>query len=348
MKKVLKNLDNKTNWKQYWSNNFERLDIFFDHLYMVKGLSKNSITSYKDDFKSLCSFVWNKDWFREAAHPNKRTNYSKIDSQLNDSEIYYIEDFSADDIRDYFFELRKKDFKESTLNRRISAFNQFFLFEVNEARIKENPMDSIERVASKRKLPDVLTEAEVEKILNFVRESSLGKNGHKKKKILRTSCIIEILYATGMRVSELITLRISDLRLQRRILNVLGKGDKQRIVPITVRTANIIEEWRKHVPEYSDYLFPSYGMSGHITRDSINKLLVDISLATNIDRKRLTPHKLRHAFATHIMNRGADIRVVQELLGHSSISTTEIYTHILESRMVESLKNSHPLSKGNV
>tara|TARA_A100000164_G_scaffold67940_1_gene56651 strand:- start:11024 stop:11479 length:456 start_codon:yes stop_codon:yes gene_type:complete len=151
-----------------------------------------------------------------------------------------------------------------------------------------------------------------------------------------------------MRVSELITLRISDLRLQRRILNVLGKGDKQRIVPITVRTANIIEEWRKHVPEYSDYLFPSYGMSGHITRDSINKLLVDISLATNIDRKRLTPHKLRHAFATHIMNRGADIRVVQELLGHSSISTTEIYTHILESRMVESLKNSHPLSKGNV
>jgi integrase/recombinase XerD len=149
-----------------------------------------------------------------------------------------------------------------------------------------------------------------------------------------------------MRVSELTTLRVSDLRLQRRILNVLGKGDKQRIVPITVRTANIIKEWMEYVPESSDYLFPSYGMSGHITRDSINKLLADISLETNIDRKRLTPHKLRHAFATHIMNRGADIRVVQELLGHSSISTTEIYTHILESRMVESLKNSHPLSKG--
>jgi integrase/recombinase XerD len=102
----------------------------------------------------------------------------------------------------------------------------------------------------------------------------------------------------------------------------------------------------EYVPESSDYLFPSYGIRGHITRDSINKLLADISLETNIDRKRLTPHKLRHAFATHIMNRGADIRVVQELLGHSSISTTEIYTHILESRMVESLKNSHPLSKG--
>ena len=342
----MKNLDNKANWIQYWSKNLKRFDIFFDHLYMVKGLSKNSIKSYKDDFKSLCSFVWNKKWFRESTYPNKKTNYLGIDSFVNDFEAHYIEDFSVDEIREYFLELRKKGFKETTLNRRISAFNQFFLFETNESRIKENPMDSIERIASKRKLPDVLTESEVENVLNFVRESSKGKNGHKKKKNLRTTCIIEILYATGMRVSELTTLRVSDLRLQRRILNVLGKGDKQRIVPITVRTANIIKEWKEYVPESSDYLFPSYGMSGHITRDSINKLLADISLETNIDRKRLTPHKLRHAFATHIMNRGADIRVVQELLGHSSISTTEIYTHILESRMVESLKNSHPLSKG--
>ena len=344
----MKNSDIKVNWKQYWSDNLERFNIFFDHLYMVRGLSKNSITSYRDDFKSLCSFVWNKDWFIKAADPNKKIDYSEIDTFINNFKVHYIEDFSADEIKDYFFELRKKGFKESTLNRRISAFNQFFLFEANEARIKGNPMDSIERIGSKRKLPDVLTEAEVEKILNFARESFPKANGYRKKKIIRTSCIIEILYATGMRVSELITLRISDLRLQRRILNVLGKGDKQRIVPITVRTANIIEEWKGYVPEYSDYLFPSYGMSGHITRDSINKLLADISLATNIDRKRLTPHKLRHAFATHIMNRGADIRVVQELLGHSSISTTEIYTHILESRMVESLKNSHPLSKGNL
>ena len=141
----------------------------------------------------------------------------------------------------------------------------------------------------------------------------------KKKKHLRTSCIVEILYATGMRVSELITLKISDLRLQRRILNVIGKGDKQRIIPITTRTVDIINEWMCYVPEDSVYLFPSYGMSGHITRDSINKLLFNISSETNIDRKRLTPHKLRHAFATHIMNRGADLRVVQELLGHSSI-----------------------------
>ena len=170
----------------------------------------------------------------------------------------------------------------------------------------------------------------------------------KKKKSLRTACLVEVLYATGMRVSELITLKLSDLRLNRRILNVIGKGNKQRIIPITSRAHDIIVKWLNYIPENSLYLFPSYGIKGHITRDTVNKLLVDISLNTNIDRKRLTPHKLRHAFATHIMNRGADLRVVQELLGHSSISTTEIYTHVLDTRLIDLLKKSHPLSKDGI
>ena len=339
--------DEIINWEKYWSNNIERFDIFFNHLYMARGLSKNSITSYRDDFKSLCSFIWNKEWFKKSVHPNKKTNYSGIDSLLKYSKIYYVENFSINEIREYFIELRLKSFKESTINRRFSAFNQFFLFEINELRLQENPMDFIERVVSKRILPDVLTEDEVEVILNFTNDLIKEKSGQQKKKHLRTSCIVEILYATGMRVSELITLKISDLRLQRRILNVIGKGDKQRIIPLTDRTVDIINSWMYYVPEHSVFLFPSYGMSGHITRDSINKILLNISSKTNIDRKRLTPHKLRHAFATHIMNRGADLRVVQELLGHSSISTTEIYTHILDARLVESLKKSHPLSKGN-
>ena len=340
--------DEIINWEKYWSNNIERFDIFFNHLYMARGLSKNSITSYRDDFKSLCSFIWNKEWFKESVHSNKKTNYSRIDSLLKYSKISYVEDFSINEIREYFIELRVKGFKESTINRRFSAFNQFFLFEINELRLQENPMDFIERVVSKRILPDVLTEDEVEMILNFTKDLIKENIGHQKKKHLKTSCIIEILYATGMRVSELITLKISDLRLQRRILNVIGKGDKQRIIPLTDRTVDIINSWMYYVPEHSVFLFPSYGMSGHITRDSINKILFNISSETNIDRKRLTPHKLRHAFATHIMNRGADLRVVQELLGHSSISTTEIYTHILDARLVESLKKSHPLSKENI
>lgn len=337
-----------TNWDSYWLVNFERLNIFFDYLYTIKGLSSNSINSYREDFKSVCLYVWDKNWFIENVGFKKKLDYSKINLKENINNELLIENFTYKIISEYLLELKKKGFKESTINRRYSALNQFFRFEVNESRLQENPMDRIERVSSKRVLPDVLSEEEVEKILSYVRNSVNIGSESKKKKSLRTACLVEVLYATGMRVSELITLKLSDLRLSRRILNVIGKGNKQRIIPITLRAHDIIVKWMNYIPDNSVYLFPSYGINGHITRDSVNKLLVDISLNTNIDRKRLTPHKLRHAFATHIMNRGADLRVVQELLGHSSISTTEIYTHILDTRLVDLLKKSHPLSKDGI
>ena len=337
-----------TNWDSYWLVNFERLNIFFDYLYTIRGLSSNSINSYKDDFKSVCLYVWDKNWFIENVGFKKKLDYSKINSKENINSELLIEDFTHEIISEYLLELKKKGFKESTINRRYSALNQFFSFEVNESRLQKNPMDRIDRISSKRVLPDVLSEEEVEEVLSYVRNSVNIGSESKKKKSLRTACLVEVLYATGMRVSELITLRLSDLRLSRRILNVIGKGNKQRIIPITSRAHDIIVKWMDYIPESSVYLFPSYGINGHITRDSVNKLLVDISLNTNIDRKRLTPHKLRHAFATHIMNRGADLRVVQELLGHSSISTTEIYTHILDTRLVDLLKKSHPLSKDGI
>jgi len=337
-----------TNWDSYWLVNFERLNIFFDYLYTIRGLSSNSINSYKDDFKSICLYVWDKNWFIENIGLKKKPDYSRITSKEEIKSELLIENFTHKIISEYLLELKKKDFKNSTISRRYSALNQFFNFEVNESRLNENPMDRIERISSKRVLPDVLSEEEVEEILIYVRNSVNIGSESKKKKSLRTACLVEVLYATGMRVSELITLKLSDLRLSRRILNVIGKGSKQRIIPITSRAHDIIVKWMNYIPENSIYLFPSYGINGHITRDSVNKLLADISLNTNIDRKRLTPHKLRHAFATHIMNRGADLRVVQELLGHSSISTTEIYTHILDTRLVDLLKKSHPLSKDGI
>ncbi len=337
-----------TNWDNYWLVNFERLNIFFDYLYSIRGLSSNSINSYKDDFKSVCLYVWDKNWFIKNIGFKKKLDYSTINSKENIKNELLIENFNHKIISEYLLELKKKGFKDSTINRRYSALNQFFSFEVNESRLKENPMDRIDRISSKRVLPDVLSEGEVEEILSYARNLVNIGSDSKKKKSLRTACLVEVLYATGMRVSELIMLKLSDLRLNRRILNVIGKGSKQRIIPITSRAHDIIIEWMNYIPENSVYLFPSYGINGHITRDTVNKLLIDISLNTNIDRKRLTPHKLRHAFATHIMNRGADLRVVQELLGHSSISTTEIYTHILDTRLVDLLKKSHPLSEDGI
>ena len=337
-----------TNWDSYWLVNFEKLNIFFDYLYSIRGLSSNSINSYKDDFKSLCLYVWDKNWFIENIGLKKKLDYSKINSKENIKIELLINDFNHKIISEYLLELKKKGFKESTINRRYSALNQYFSFEVNESRLNENPMHRIERISSKRVLPDVLSEEEVEEVLSYVRNLVNIGSESKKKKSLRTACLVEVLYATGMRVSELINLKLSDLRLNRRILNVIGKGNKQRIIPITSRAHDIIVKWLNYIPENSLYLFPSYGINGHITRDTVNKLLVDISINTNIDRKRLTPHKLRHAFATHIMNRGADLRVVQELLGHSSISTTEIYTHVLDTRLIDLLKKSHPLSKDGI
>ena len=337
-----------TNWDNYWLVNFERLNIFFDYLYSIRGLSSNSINSYKDDFKSVCLYVWDKNWFIKNIGFKKKLDYSTINSKENIKNELLIENFNHKIISEYLLELKKKGFKDSTINRRYSALNQFFSFEVNESRLEENPMDRIDRISSKRVLPDVLSEGEVEEILSYARNLVNIGSDSKKKKSLRTACLVEVLYATGMRVSELIMLKLSDLRLNRRILNVIGKGSKQRIIPITSRAHDIIIEWMNYIPENSVYLFPSYGINGHITRDTVNKLLIDISLNTNIDRKRLTPHKLRHAFATHIMNRGADLRVVQELLGHSSISTTEIYTHILDTRLVDLLKKSHPLSEDGI
>ncbi len=337
-----------TNWDSYWLVNFERLNIFFDYLYSIRGLSSNSINSYKDDFKSLCLYVWDKNWFIENIGLKKKLDYSKINSKENIKIELLINDFNHKIISEYLLELKKKGFKDSTINRRYSALNQYFSFEVNESRLNENPMHRIERISSKRVLPDVLSEEEVEEVLSYVRNLVNIGSESKKKKSLRTACLVEVLYATGMRVSELINLKLSDLRLNRRILNVIGKGNKQRIIPITSRAHDIIVKWLNYIPENSLYLFPSYGINGHITRDTVNKLLVNISINTNIDRKRLTPHKLRHAFATHIMNRGADLRVVQELLGHSSISTTEIYTHVLDTRLIDLLKKSHPLSKDGI
>lgn len=336
------------NWENYWQINFKRLNIFFDYLYTVKGLSNNSITSYKEDFKNICLYVWDENWFIQNIGKQKKINYLDINIPKDNSNKTFIENLNSEIISKYLLELKKKGFRDSTISRRYSSLNQFYNFEVNESRIKENPMDKINRISPKRTLPDVLSEEEIEKILDFIRKSIDQSSNKENKKLLRTACLVEVLYATGMRVSELITLKLSDLRLNRRILNVVGKGGKQRIIPITKRAHDLIVKWMKCIPESSVYLFPSYGIKGHLTRDAINKLLVDISIGTNIDRKRLTPHKLRHAFATHIMNRGADLRVVQELLGHSSISTTEIYTHIHDERLVGLLKKSHPLAKDGV
>ena len=143
----------------------------------------------------------------------------------------------------------------------------------------------------------------------------------------------------------MINLKIGDIDLNKRTLVVFGKGGKERNAYFTAKASKAIKEWLNCNPDSSEFLFPSHGVSGHITRDSVNKILSEISIELGLDNNQLTPHKLRHAFATHMLNKGADIRVIQQLLGHSNVSTTEIYTHILDSETVETVLKNHPLGK---
>ena len=179
--------------------------------------------------------------------------------------------------------------------------------------------------------------------MHFIRKSPIKNDSKaKQKKKIKIKCLIEILYSTGLRVSELINLKIQDIDLKKRTLVVFGKGGKERNAYFTTKTAKSIIDWIDCSSNKEKYLFPSHSVSGHITRDSVNKILTEISSELGFSKNQLTPHKLRHAFATHLLNRGADLRSVQLLLGHSDLSTTQIYTHIAKQRLSEVLKNHHP------
>ena len=195
-------------------------------------------------------------------------------------------------------------------------------------------------------MPTILSEKDIDTLLNFIRKNPLKNDSKaKQKKKIKIKCLIEILYSTGLRVSELINLKIQDIDLNKRTLVVFGKGGKERNAYFTTKTAKSIIDWINYGSNQEKYLFPSHSVSGHITRDSVNKILTEISSELGFSKNQLTPHKLRHAFATHMLNKGADIRVIQQLLGHANVSTTEIYTHILDSETIETVLKNHPLEK---
>ena len=341
---------NNRDWKSYWSDQELNLDLFFNYLSIEKGLSKNTIQSYKNDFKVICSYLWSPKNFQENVFPNsnKKKFYLIIKNASSENIILNqsLREITTEHIISYLEEITKKGFKKSTRSRIYSTLNQFYSYEKTKGRIAKNPMDTIGRPQISRSLPKTLSEEEVDLLLNYIRISPEGgETDFQKKKRLRSLCLIEILYSTGMRVSELVNLKVRDIDILKRTVRITAKGDKERKVYFTTSTKKVIEGWMSFLPNGSSYLFPSHSGVGHLTRDSVNKILFIFAKNLGFDKKKLSPHKLRHAFATHLLNRGADIRVIQELLGHSNIATTEIYTHILDSELISSVKSNHPLSK---
>ncbi len=249
---------------------------------------------------------------------------------------------SEDDLRAF---LRAKKCSPRTQARRLSALRQFFRFLCSENYRKEDPTRLIDAPKQGRALPKYLSEKEVDALLKTAAHYP-GDDG------LRLRVMLELLYAAGLRVSELVSLRVSAIQFDRGMILVKGKGDKERFVPLGDPALKALREWlpiRKKMPgNASLFLFPSpaKGKEAPITRQRLFQLLKQLALAARIDPQRLSPHVIRHAFATHLIEHGADLRSVQSMLGHADIATTQIYTHVANQRLARTVADHHPLAKG--
>lgn len=238
----------------------------------------------------------------------------------------------------------------ATRARRLSAVKQLYRFAFEEGWRRDNPALQVSGPGRDKRLPKTLTEAEVDRLLEAARAS-----GRKPLDRARNRCLMELLYATGMRVTELVSLPVSSARGDPRMLLILGKGGKERMVPLSPPAREALADWlrlrdadeadkkAKGIPA-SKYLFASRGASGHLTRHRFYLLIKEFALAAGVSPDKVTPHTLRHAFATHLLANGADLRSIQTLLGHADVATTEIYTHVLEARLTDLVMQHHPLA----
>jgi len=244
---------------------------------------------------------------------------------------------SADDVRAWLGGMQRAGAAPRTAARRLSALRQFFRFLLAEGRRSDDPTAIVEAPRAGRPLPKVLSETEVDALLAAARERE-GPDG------LRQAALIELLYATGLRVSELIALPRAAFRDDAPFIVVRGKGGKERLVPVGEHAARAVRALAASADRRSRWLFPSHGASGHLTRQGVGKMLKELALEAGLDPARVSPHVLRHAFASHLLAHGADLRAVQKMLGHADISTTQIYTHVLEERLRATVLKHHPLA----
>ena len=294
---------------------------------LEKGLSKNTKIAYTKDI----SLVF--EWFE-----NKNINFLFANEK---------------NFRELFSYLQRKNYKPSSLSRKLSSLKQFYDVLKVEGYIKINPLSNLESFKKIKNLPKSLSEEQLILLLTEAKKNlkNFERNNSKKKlKFLRILTILEILYSTGMRVSELITLPLSDFIKINDLLQIKGKGGVYRHVAFNKESKKMIEMWllqRSSIEKFlkNKYVFPSNNGIGHITRQSIYKEISELSTSINMNIANVTPHTIRHSFATHMLNRGADLRSLQKLLGHADISTTEIYTKVQSKRLSGLLNDIHPLNK---
>jgi len=261
-----------------------------------------------------------------------------------------FENATRDHIEAYLIFCDAQGLAKSTRARRLSAIKQLYRFCFEEGWRGDNPAIKIAGPGKDKRLPKTLSMGEVDGLLAAARV--VGRSPTDR---MRNTCLMELLYATGMRVSELVSLPISTVRGNPSMLLIRGKGDKERMVPLSPPARDALTEWLETLDNLQEterlkgktvsrFLFPSRSKEGHLTRHRFYILIKELSVYAGVSPAKVTPHTLRHAFATHLLENGADIRSIQTLLGHADVATTEIYTHVLEARLQELVLKHHPLA----
>ncbi len=268
-------------------------------------------------------------------------------------ETLAVEDVRRAHVAAYLEGLGRAGLAATSRARKLSALKQFAKFLLASDVIDEDPTEYLRGPKQARALPKVLSIAEVDKLLTVAETRTNAATGADLLRALRLHALIEVLYATGLRVSELVTLPRTVLAGDGKVLTIKGKGGRERLVPLTGPSIAALSRFLAasaagdavSTGPSKHYLFPSRSAEGHLTRQRLGQDLKTLALDAGLDPERVSPHVLRHAFASHLLDRGADLRVVQQLLGHADISTTEIYTHVLQERLKQLVFDHHPLSK---
>lgn len=304
----------------------KHIEAFLEMLSAERGAAKNTLDAYERDLSDFARFLGTSKTDLTAAGP--------------------------EGIRGYLNTIEAQGFSASTAARRLSAIRQFHGFLYSEGLREDDPCSSIEGPRRVRPLPKTLSVNEVDALLAAARKIEDGRaqeevvRAYKRARII---CLMEVLYASGLRVSELVGLPIHAVQGDDRHLTVDGKGGRQRLVPLSPAARQAIDVYLplreiRLDGQPSNWLFPSRGQQGHLTRHRFAQLLKELSLVAGIDPARVSPHTLRHAFASHLLANGADLRAVQQMLGHADISTTQIYTHVLDEKLRALVQTHHPLA----
>jgi integrase/recombinase XerD len=305
--------------------------LFLDMLAAEQGAGPNTLDAYRRDLTDFSEFL-----------ARSGQNFAGVETQA---------------LRDYLADLDTRGFKSTSVARRLSAMRHLYRFLLNERIRADDPAAILSGPKRGRGLPKVLSISDVDRLLSRAKALTEAPEATAPQRLraMRLYCLLEVLYATGLRVSELVTLPRAAARQEARMIVVRGKGNKERLVPLNEASRQAMADYlnamdaarpeKKKNAANSKWLFPSFGESGHLTRQHFARDLKELAGSSGLSPRLVSPHVLRHAFASHLLHNGADLRIVQTLLGHTDISTTQIYTHVVEERLKSLVRDLHPLAE---